>query len=197
MTMLAALPDTDTLRSALDGIRADINALVERRANLMTEAVAELTAHGIDTFVLHDRRRDDAPDLRGRQFPLWQRWSISGNGRVNRRLSRGCPGDERRGPTIDAWGDVSGVLTVVEVLVDDGDTILVARVPIDPHEESGHRRAVARVRRYAAEIGLRVKLRDRDVSLIDHTGEPVHVGDVWTAALWLAGIDPTEAEVES
>ena len=190
-------PTIDTVRDHLASIRSEIADLNERRKNLLLTTHAELVAMGIEAHIIRSPYMRGKTDTTGERVALWQDWQGYANGRASMYLSEGVADDPRRGPEISWPGGVRGVLGLFEVLVTDDDARLFARVPDDPYEESGHRNAVARVRRRAAEDDFRVRLRDRELSLIDPMGTAVHVGDVWSTMLWLEGIDTTAAEVDA
>lgn len=186
----------ETVRAHLDTIRTEIADLNERRKNLLLTTHAELVAMGIEAHIIRYPYTHGKRDTTDQRVALWQDWQTA-RGRVWGHLSEGIADDPRRGPEIAWRGGVRGVLGLYEVLVVDDDARLFARVPDDPFEESGHRNAVARVRRRAAEDDFRVKLRDRELTLLDPMGTTVHIGDVWSTMLWLEGIDITLAEVDA
>lgn len=172
----------------LGRIRTEIAQLADRRKNLMLTTRAELIAMGVEAHIAR-WPYVTAGDRVGERVALWLECGITTAGQHYSRLhSLGHESTTMRGPQASRDGRVQGVLGIFEVLVDDGDERLFARVTDDPHEESGHRRSVGRLRRRAAGDGFDVKVSDREVALTDPMGSIVHVGDVWSAMGWLAGI---------
>ncbi|MDQ1130237.1 hypothetical protein [Microbacterium sp. SORGH_AS_0888] len=175
---------------ALRRLREEIDELSTRQRLLATATISQLDDVGIDAHIVEP----DGQVRVGDRTVLWRTWTRSASGVVRQDLRAGYAADDRRGPMVGYWaGSVTGALGLYEYLVVDDNFCIVARVLDDPFEESGHRQAVARVRRQAAHEGFRCRLRDREVTLIDPMGNVVHAGDVWSATLWIEGIYPAGA----
>jgi len=87
------------------------------------------------------------------------------------------------GNVYDARGDFA-------VIAEDEDHMLVARrVSLS---DVTHRRTIGRLRAFARPASLRVQLKGQEVTLIDPVDTEVWTGNVTSAFLWLAGLDPSK-----
>lgn len=179
-------------------IKTEITDLVQRREQLLVSALAELTAHGIEARAVDNARWQDllpAPKAGDRVHVIETYGGYTG---YHRSIWREGRLDER---VADLWGPRVGIAyedrTSVIIhrglheilLVDDSDALLVR---IGPESEEQHRRAVARLRTQARHDGIRVHVRDREVTLDDGMGNTLHTGDAESAFFWLFNIDPTQ-----
>lgn len=185
MAVTVAPISPDSLRGRLEEIRAEVEDVLERRNNLFRTARAELIASGIDAEIVSVNA---APGDKVAVYEEVWHWPDGRGDSTHTRASR-------LGGRRDLWGpyQVTELVFafergVYDVIVVDGRDALVAKVPgLD--DEPGHRRAVGRLRRLAKSEYMRVRVRDREITLLSPMNDIVHVGDVNTAYAWLCGIE--------
>lgn len=184
------------LRHHLEAIRERIDIAVRERDELLLTAQAQLIAIGIDAAVV--------------PTSTWMTPGASVS-LVNGYMSRGgrtpwlhtfsqpYEGHDPRyvGPFQFLDDEVTVYRGRYEVLVVDSDYALLAKTFDDENEPAGHARAVGRLRRLAKQEHMRVRVRDRDVTVLSPMNDVVHEGDVVTAYLWLAGIDTNTVRTDN
>ncbi|WP_396935762.1 hypothetical protein [Mycolicibacterium sp.] len=204
------LAQVSTTRAALDQVQAQITDVLDARANLFRECRDQLVQAGLDAYVLRTYG-DSAPEV-GEPWVVLDEYLPWKDGRVGHRvagwraeLTPHVTGGESR---VRAWhwmGDrhrlvlhhgLSRVVLVDEVPSPrwsrTWDVLLVGEPIADP--EGDHRRSIGRLRSLARQDDLRVRVRDREVSLIDPFDTVVHAGDVVTAFAFLLNLDIENAE---
>ena len=196
-------PTHDTVENAttrLDRIRADIDALVEARNTLMLTACAELVAAGVDAHIVTSQAHvnyKNVPHTVG-TVGWFSTDYIHGAHQDMRRDEFHIPkqGGEgwEPGPRVFNSTDRLFVArgTYEVLLVDDDNKVLIAPSPNSHDLERAHGHAVSRLRNHAKNELMRVKVRDREITLINPMNTIVHVGDVETAFMWLMGFNETE-----
>ncbi|WP_294981730.1 hypothetical protein [uncultured Microbacterium sp.] len=191
---IAPTTDITDLRAALNGIRIDVNALLEQRAHLMSTTCAELSAHGIESHVITHRGRTSNPPV-GTHVRVVDEYVVYCTSQSRRLWLT----ERDREIAVGPWWMGSSLLIekgTYEILLIDGDEYLVAKLPDVDDVERGHRLAVGRLRTLAREDDLRVRVRDRVISLLDPMGTVIHEGTIESAYCFILDIDiNTEVEV--
>lgn len=190
---IAPTTDITDLRAVLDGIRSDVHALLERRTHLMSTTCAELSAHGIEAHVITRRGRTTSPSI-GSQVRVVDEYVVYRTSQRRRLWLTERDKEIAVGPW---WMGPSLLIEkgTYEVLLIDGDEYLVAKLPDVDDVERGHRLAVGRLRTLARENDLRVRVRDRVISLLDPMGTVIHEGTIDSAYCFILDID-INADVE-
>jgi len=174
----------------LAAIRAEIEMLTSRRDSLMLTTQAELAASGIASFLIARSRRAVLPEVG--QFGVVVETFFEFESRIERDVDfypgTSTSSSDRRdaGPHMTSSGfliDHGGF----EVMLRDDRCLLVAQVDEARNTEAAHARAVSRLRNLAQPQSMRVRVRDREVSLITPMNDTVHLGDVISAFKWLTG----------
>lgn len=187
-TIANASTVADDLAAKLETIRTEIDALVQRRENLMLTTQAELIAAGIPAYVIDSHaprgNREVAGDV---GFVVESYFDYSPrHPKVRMTFHRNPDSNRDRGP----YWTTCGLMIDhgdSEVLLVDGDKMLVAETPDLGDTEAPHRKAIARLRTLARSHGMTVSVRDREVTLIDLMNNRPHIGDVFSAFKWLTG----------
>ncbi|WP_248240259.1 hypothetical protein [Microbacterium kunmingense] len=171
-------------------IKSEINDLVRRREQLLASALAELIAHQVPARVISMKGWTGNASAGDRVYVLDAYDNVGPRLRTHTNLFSVDSAYRRN------WGPEAYNLGVLvhrglhEVLLVDGTDILA--VAIEEVSDADHRRAVQRLRTAARYDGIRVHVRDREVTLDDGMGNTLHTGDVESAFHWLFNIDPNE-----
>jgi hypothetical protein len=182
------------LQGRLNEIRNEISSITARRETLMITTCADLTASGIETRIVKRKASEYTKSLqvgdvvrltynltlhkKDREIPV-SMWPWDTSRSVGPRLTRGYF-------FIDSGP--------YEVLLIDGEEHLVAKLP-QAQDMRDHTLAVGRLRTLARNEGMRLRMRDRDVTLVDPANTDAHVGTVETAFMWLMGLDPDDVNL--
>lgn len=170
--------------TALSAIRAEIIDLNNRSAGIFSKTVRELEAVGIKPLVV-SRFCINAPA--GTRVLIGESYADTAS-HLHGVRAEGMTG----------WGPriVHSMLFVdhglYDVLLNDGERVLLVPADIDPSDEA-FRRAAARLRAALRYEGLTARIRDRAVSVVDDGDHELYSGDLIGAARWLFGVENVTA----
>jgi len=170
-----------SLATKLNTIRAEVEELLQRRESLMLTTQAELIAAGIPSYVIRKSKSYDVGSL-GYLVEGFNIGYIHSNEPSMSTLHH----PRNIGPYLNR-GHLYTVHGIFEVLLIDGDKMLVAQTPDQGDTEAPHRKTLSRLRNLARTHDFRVSVRDREVTLIDPMNTHVHTGDALSAFKWIHG----------
>lgn len=201
-TTLAERPDAAIVaaQARLDQITAEVAALFAARKGLLDSTVLELGARGVEAYRV-DELRFRASTHVGDVVHVFESFNRLENGRIMRRLAASRNAWSHQLPlSVSAYTPRESSCAMhigrglAQVVLKDDRDILVAAIP-GQDTEAGHRGSVSRLRNLARKDDLRVRVRDRDITLIDPLGNRVHEGDIISGFAFLLNIDIAIAEV--